>query len=68
MTPATVTITCLEKAAADNGFDLDPEHTADWLSFGSSRTSMHIWLTTIEESRFLGIRVARLRKRLGRGR
>ena len=67
---AAVTITRLEKAAADNGFDLDPEHTADWLSFGSSRTSMRIWLTTIEESRFPSIRVARLRKRkrLGRGR
>ena len=34
--PAAITITRLEKAAADNGFDLDPEHTADWISFGSS--------------------------------
>ena len=68
MTPAAVTITRLEKAAADNGFDLDPEHTADWLCFGSSRTSMRIWLSASGESRFLGIRVARLRKRLGRGR
>ncbi len=30
-----VTITRLEKAAADNGFDLDPEHTAGWLCFGT---------------------------------
>ena len=65
---AAVTITRLEKAAADNGFDLDPEHTADWLSFGSSQTSMRIWLTAVGESRFLSIRVAWLRKRLGRGR
>ena len=65
---AAVTITRLEKAAADNGFDLDPEHTDDRLSFGSSRTSMRIWLTAVEESRFLSIRVAWLRKRLGRGR
>ena len=50
---AAVTITRLEKAATDNGFDLDPEHTAGWLSFGSSQTSMRIWLTAIGESRFL---------------
>ena len=42
-----VTITRLEKAATDNGFDLELEHTADWLSFGSSQTSMRIWLTAI---------------------
>ena len=50
---AVVTITRLEKAATDNGFDLDLEHTADWLSFGSSQTSMRIWLTAIGESWFL---------------
>ena len=53
VTLAAVTITRLEKAAADNGFDLDPGHTADWLSFGSSQTPMRIWLTAVEESRFL---------------
>ena len=51
--PAAVTITRLEKAATDNGFDLDPEHAAGWISFGSSQTSMRIWLTAIGESRFL---------------
>ena len=50
---AAVTITRLEKAAADNGFDLDPEHTDDWLCFGSSQTSMRVWLTASGESRFL---------------
>ena len=50
---AAVTITRLEKAATDNGFDLGLEHTADWLSFGSSQTSLRIWLTAIGESRFL---------------
>ena len=50
---AAVTITRLEKAATDNGFDLDLEHTADWLSFGSSQTSMRIWLTAIGESQIL---------------
>ena len=52
MTLAPVTITRLEKAATDNGFDLDVEPTADWLSFGSTQTSMRIWLTAIAESRF----------------
>lgn len=53
MLPA-VTVTRLEKTATDNGFDLGPEHTADWLSFGSSQTSMRIWLTSAGESQFLG--------------
>ena len=48
-----VTITRLEKAATDNGFDLDLGRTADWLSFGSSQTSLRIWLTAHGESRFL---------------
>ena len=48
-----VTITRLEKAATDNGFDLELEHTVDWLSFGSSQTSMRIWLTVAGESGFL---------------
>ena len=48
-----VTITRLEKAATDNGFDLELEHTPDWLSFGSSQTTMRIWLTARGESRFL---------------
>ena len=52
MLPA-VTITRLEKAATDNGFDLALEHGADWLSFGSSQTSTRIWLTARGESRFL---------------
>ena len=51
--PSAVTITRLEKAAADNGFDLGPERTADWLAFGSSQTSMRIWITCLGETRFL---------------
>ena len=51
--PTAVTITRLEKAATDNGFDLDLERTADWLCFGSSQTSMRIWLTAMGESLFL---------------
>ena len=48
-----VAITRLEKAATDNGFDLELGRTADWLSFGSSQTSLCIWLTAQGESRFL---------------
>ena len=48
---AAITITLLEKAATDNGFDLGLEHAANWVSFGSSQTSMRIWLTVLEESR-----------------
>ncbi len=48
-----ITVTRLEKAATDNGFDLERERTVDWLSFGSSQTSMHIWLAAVGESRFL---------------
>ena len=53
MTLGPVTITRLEKAAGDNGFDLDLGRTADWLLFGSSQTSMRIWLTVVEESLFV---------------
>ena len=48
-----VAVTRLEKAATDNGFDLERERTADWLCFGSSQTSMRLWLTVSGESRFL---------------
>lgn len=48
-----VTITRLEKAATDNGFDLDLGRATDWLHFGSSQTSMRIWLTAVGESLFL---------------
>ena len=47
-----VTMTRLEKAATDNGFDLELARTADWLCFGSTQTSMRIWLTAIGPSQF----------------
>ena len=49
---AAVTMTRLEKAATDNGFDLELARTADWLCFGSTQTSLHIWLTAIGPSQF----------------
>ena len=53
MTLSPVTITRLEKVATDNGFDLDLGRTANWLLFGSSQTSMRIWVTAIDESLFV---------------
>lgn len=49
MLPA-VTITRLEKAASDNGFDLSLLPDGDWLRFDSTQTSMRIWLTSLGES------------------
>lgn len=42
----------LEKAATDNGFDLDFGRAADWLHFGGSQTSLRIWLTASGPSVF----------------
>ena len=49
---SAVTMTRLEKAATDNGFDLQLARTADWLCFGSTQTSIRIWLTAIGPSQF----------------
>jgi putative restriction endonuclease len=38
----------LEKAAVDNGFDLQREPNQDWLSFHSSHCNLQIWLTQVE--------------------
>ena len=48
-----VTMTRLEKAATDNGFDLELVRTADWPCFGSTQTSMRIWLTAVGPSQFV---------------
>ena len=53
-----VTMTRLEKAATDNGFDLELARTADWLSFASTQTSLRIWLTAIDPSQ-LGAAMSR---------
>ena len=50
MTP--VVVTRLEKAANDNGFDLELARTADWLCFGSTQTSLRIWLSAVGPSQF----------------
>lgn len=48
-----VTITRLEKAAVDNGFDLVREADGNWLSFDSSQTSLRVWLTALGESLYV---------------
>ena len=42
-----VAATRLEKAAADNGFDLELPEAGDWMAFASSQTPLHIWLTAL---------------------
>jgi len=48
-----VNVTRLEKAATDNGFDLERGRDGDWLVFGSSHASLQIWLNPLGESLFL---------------
>jgi putative restriction endonuclease len=53
MTPSHLTWTRLEKAAFDNGFDVDGPLIGDWRTFTSSQTSLRIWLTAIDDSIFV---------------
>ena len=46
MSPAAQTR--LEKAATDNGFDLDGSRHGDWIYFRSSQSSLRVWLKTLE--------------------
>ena len=48
-----VAVTRLEKAAIDNGFDLEQVRVDEWLAFHSTQTSLRIWLTAAGESLFL---------------
>jgi hypothetical protein len=51
LTPAT--ITRLEKAAVDNGFDQELPRQGDWLGFASTRAPLRIWLTAVKDALFL---------------
>ena len=53
-----VTISRLEEAATDNGFDLNLERTADWLSFDNTQTPMPIWLGAMDECQFVAAPIA----------
>jgi putative restriction endonuclease len=46
-----VTVTRLEKAAIDNGFDRELPPEADWLKFGSTHAPLVIWLSAMEDGR-----------------
>lgn len=45
--------TRLEKAAVDNGFDVELPAQGDWLGFASTRAPLRLWLTSLKEGLFL---------------
>lgn len=51
LSPAT--ITRLEKAAVDNGFDLELPRRGDWLGFASTQAPLRLWLSTFGDALFL---------------
>lgn len=53
MTPTPIWLTLLEKAAMDNGFDLEGMHDGAWIVFASSQTSLRIWLGAPEVSLYV---------------
>jgi len=54
VTISPATITRLEKAAVDNGFDLTLPRQGDWLGFGSTQAPLKLWLTAVGDALFLG--------------
>jgi putative restriction endonuclease len=50
--PSAATITRLEKAAVDNGFDQELERQGEWLGFASTRAPLRLWLGTFGETQF----------------
>lgn len=51
LSPAT--LTRLEKAAVDNGFDQELPRLGSWLGFASTQAPLRLWLTVIGEGAFL---------------
>jgi putative restriction endonuclease len=47
-----ITVTRLEKAAVDNGFDLMLPRDDTWLGFASTQTPLRIWLGVVEGAPF----------------
>ncbi len=43
----------LRKAATDAGFDLELAPTGDWLCFGTSRSPVRVWLTSLGDALFV---------------
>ncbi len=48
-----VTLTRLEKAAADNGFDRELARQGDWLGFSSTQAPLRLWLGAGEGAGFV---------------
>lgn len=53
MSISPLTWTRLEKAAYDNGFDVEGPRIDDWRTFTSSQTSLRIWLSGIGDALFI---------------
>ncbi|MBI4953990.1 MAG: HNH endonuclease [Myxococcales bacterium] len=53
LTPSPVTITRLEKAARDNGFDQELPREEGWLGFASTQAPLRAWLTTVGDALFI---------------
>ncbi|MBK7781005.1 MAG: HNH endonuclease [Ardenticatenia bacterium] len=53
MSVSPFTWTLLEKAAYDNGFDLEGLRIEDWRTFSSSQTSLRVWLGGIDDTLFI---------------
>lgn len=51
LTPAT--ITRLEKAAVDNGFDQELLRQGEWLVFASTQSPLRLWLSTFADAVFV---------------
>ena len=51
--PSPIVVSLLEKAASDNGFDLDLPRQDGWLGFASSRAPLRIWMTALGDALFL---------------
>lgn len=66
MTLSPALATRLEKAAADNGFDLELPAQEDWLGFASAHAPLRIWLSAIEHGPvLLALSQAHVAKALG---
>ncbi|NUQ79755.1 MAG: HNH endonuclease [Polyangiaceae bacterium] len=53
MTIPAATMTRLEKAAVDNGFDIELPRSGDWLAYASTHAPLRIWLTAFGDNLFL---------------
>ncbi len=51
--PSPATLTRLEKAAVDNGFDQELPREGDWLGFASTQCTLRIWLGSLGDTVFL---------------